>query len=72
MYLVLTSAINTPLEKKFIFHLPEASCVEWLAAFQPCFQVLKIICELLILSELHNVIEVFHMLHHSVQLREGE
>ncbi len=52
--------------------LPKASCVEWLAALQPCLQVLKIICELLILAKLHHVIEVLHMLHHGVQLVEGE
>lgn len=51
-----------------LFHLPKASCVEWLTALQPRLQVLKIICELLILPKLHNVIEVFHMLHHCVQL----
>lgn len=61
-----------PQENKFLFHLPKASCVEWLAALQPRFQVLKIICELLILSKLHYVIEVLHMLHHSIQLMEGE
>lgn len=53
-------------------HLPKASCVEWLAALQSSLQILKIIRELLILSELHHVIEVLHMLHHCVQLVEGE
>jgi len=56
----------------FFPHLPKASCVEWLTALQPCLQVLKVICELLILSKLHHVIEVFHMLHHCVQLVERE
>lgn len=53
-------------------HSPKASCVEWLSTFQPRLQVLKVICELLIFSKLHHVIEVLHMLHHCVQLVEGE
>lgn len=52
------------------FHLPKASCVEWLTALQSRLQVLKIIRELLILAKLHHVIEVLHMLHHRVQLVE--
>lgn len=54
------------------FRLPKASCVEWLAALQPRLQILKVVSELLILSKLHDVVEVLHMLHHSVQLMEGE
>ena len=63
--------IATKAAVSVLFHLPKASCVEWLAALQPGLQVLKVICELLILSELHHVIEVLHMLHHRVQLMEG-
>lgn len=54
-------------------HLPKASCVEWLAALQSSLQILKIIRELLILSELHHVIEVLHMLDDCIQLdKAGE
>lgn len=55
-----------------LLHLPKASGVEWLTALKPRLQVLKIISELLIFSKLHHVIEVLHMLHHCVQLVEGE
>ena len=55
-----------------LFHLPKASCVEWLTALQPRLQILKVICELLIFSKLHHIIEVLHMLHHRVQLVGGE
>lgn len=68
--LVYNGIINMLQEKKHLFHLPKASCVEWLTALQTCLQVLKIISEFLILSKLHNIIEVLHMLHHSIQLME--
>lgn len=53
-----------------LLHLPKASCVEWLAALQPRLQILKIVRELLILAKFHDVIEVLHVLHHCVELRE--
>lgn len=53
--------------------LPKASCVERLAALQPRLQVLEVVCELLVLSKLHHVVEMLDVLHHRVQLgrREG-
>ena len=47
---------------------PKASGVERLAALQPRLQVLKVVCEFLVLSKLHHVVEVLHVLHHGVQL----
>lgn len=53
-------------------HLPKAPCVERLAALQPRLQILKVVCELLILTELHHVVEMLHMLHHCVELPKKE
>lgn len=58
-------------EEELFCSLPKASCVEWLTALQTRLQVLKVIRELLILSKLHHVIEVLHVLHHGVQLEES-
>lgn len=48
--------------------LPQAARVEGLSALQTSGQVLKVIGELLVLSELHHVVEVLHVLDDRVQL----
>lgn len=48
--------------------LPEAACVERLSTLQTSSQILKVISELLVLSKLHHVIEVLHMLDDCIQL----
>lgn len=55
-----------------LLFLPEASRVEWLSALQTSRQVLKVICELLVLPELNHIIEVLHMLDNCVQLENRQ
>lgn len=50
--------------------LPKATCVERLSTLQTSSQILKIISELLVLSKLHHVIEVLHMLDDRIQLEK--
>lgn len=58
--------------KAGIKFLPKASSVKRLAALQSCLQVFKVICELLILSKLNHIVEVFDIMYHCVQLLKGE
>lgn len=46
--------------------LPKAASVERLAALEACSQVLEIVRELLVLSELHHIVEVLYVLHHCI------
>lgn len=48
--------------------LPKAACVERLSTLQTGGQILKVISELLVLSKLHHVVEVLHMLDDCIQL----
>lgn len=49
-------------------NIPKAACVERLRALQSTEQVLNVICKLLVFSKFHHIIEVLHVLDHSVQL----
>lgn len=48
------------------FRLPKAASVERLAALEACCQVLEVVRELLVLSELHHIVEVLYVLHHCI------
>lgn len=56
----------TVVRKSLSLSLPKAASVERLAALQARSQVLEVIRELLVLSELHHVVEVLHVLHHCI------
>lgn len=51
---------------------PKATCVERLTTFQPGVEILKVIGELLVLSKLHHVVEVLHVLDDSIQLEKHQ
>lgn len=47
---------------------PKATCVERLSTFQAGVEILKVVSELLVLSKLHHVVEVLHVLDDRIQL----
>lgn len=48
---------------------PKATCVERLSTFQTGIEILKVVSELLVLAELHHVVEVLHVLDDRIQLK---
>lgn len=52
--------------------IPKASCVERLSSLQTSSQIFKVISKLLVLSKLHHIVEVLHMLDNCIQLENTE
>lgn len=48
---------------------PKATSVERLSTFQTGIEILKVVSELLVLAELHHVVEVLHVLNDRIQLK---
>lgn len=57
-----------PFRGRAGWFLPKAACVERLSTLQTGSQIFKVVGELLVLTELHHVIEVLHVLDDCIQL----